>query len=253
MNARISRGLKLGLPIEAATTLSKLRTPEQIQDFVNTIPMNFEIGGGTALSVTEVLKQRRAHCIEAAFVAACAFYVNGQKPLLMDMGAALGDVDHVIALFKRGRFWGAISKSNGPYLRYRDPIFRNLRELALSYFAEYTYGRRKTLRTYSVPVDMSKIDPKLWVTNLDFCAEIVDILTEAKHFDLVPRGQAKRLRRIDKIERVAVDLDEYANPRKKKKKRKVKFLKQKNKKSKSKSTKKKSGKKSKKKKSNKKG
>ncbi|MBL8631542.1 MAG: hypothetical protein JNM81_18045 [Rhodospirillaceae bacterium] len=213
---KIRRGMMLGLPRPQAQQLSTLSTPEEIQDFVGRIPMNFEIGGGTALSVTETLKQRRAHCIEAAMVAACALHMNGHPPFLMDMGAAEGDVDHVIALFKRGAYWGAISKSNGAYLRYRDPIFRTLRELALSYFAEYTKGRKKTLRTYSVPVDLRRTDPKLWVTHPNFCSEIVDILTTAKHFDLVPRGQEKRIRLLDPIECAAYDLDEYKNPRKKK-------------------------------------
>ncbi|MBL8645374.1 MAG: hypothetical protein JNK21_15685 [Rhodospirillaceae bacterium] len=214
--------MHLGLPRRQAVQLSALTTPEAIQDFIVKIPMNFEVGGGTALSVTETLKQRRAHCIEAAMVAAMALYMNGHPPLLMDMGAAEGDVDHVIALFKRGKYWGAISKSNGAYLRYRDPIFKNLRELALSYFWEYTKGRKKTLRTYSVPVDLRRTEPKLWVTNPKFCEEIVDILTVARHFNLVPRGQDKRLRPIDHIERKAFKLDEYASPKRKKKKHKTK-------------------------------
>ncbi len=212
---KIKRGMALGLPRHQAERLSKLSTPEAIQDFVNDIPMNFEIGGGTALSVTETLKQRRAHCLEAALVAACAFHINGEPPLLLDMGGAEGDVDHVIALFKRGGRWGAISKSNGAYLRYRDPIFRNLRELSLSHFFEYTKGRKKTLRTYSVPVDLRKVDPKLWVTNGKFCQEIIDILTVARHFNLIPRGQEKRLRPIDIIERAANKLEDYKDPRKK--------------------------------------
>jgi len=214
---RIKRGMALGLTRRQAEVLSKLSTPEEIQDFINAIPMNFEVGGGTALSVTETLKQRRAHCLEGAMLAACALHMNGRPPWLMDMGAADGDVDHVIALFKRGANWGAISKSNGAYLRYRDPIFKNLRELALSYFFEYTRGRKKTLRTYSVPVDLRKVDAKLWVTNGKFCEEIVEILTEAKHFDLLPRGQQKRLRLIDIVERDAFTLDDYDDPRKKKK------------------------------------
>ncbi len=214
---RIQRGMALGLSRPQAERLSKLTTPEAIQDFVNDIPMNFEIGGTTALSVAETLKQRRAHCLEGAMVAACALHMNGAPPLLMDMGAAEGDVDHVVALFKRGPHWGAISKSNGAYLRYRDPIFRNLRELSLSYFFEYTKGRKKTLRTYSVPVNLRKVDAKLWVTNAKFCAEMVEILTEAKHFNLVPRAQEKRMRPIDIVERDAFNLDDYPNPRKKKK------------------------------------
>lgn len=212
---RIKRGIALGLSRRQAEELSTLSTPEEIQDFINDIPLNFEIGGDTALSVTETLSRRRAHCLEAAMVAACAFHMNGEPAWLMDMGAADGDVDHVIALFKRGGLWGAISKSNGAYLRYRDPIFRTLRELALGYFFEYTKGRKKTLRTYSVPVDLRKIDPKLWVTNRKFCEEIVDLLTAARHFDLVPRGQEKRLRPIDIIEHAANRLDDYKDPRKK--------------------------------------
>lgn len=212
---KIKRGMALGLSRRHAEQLSKLSTPEEIQDFINNIPMNFEIGRGTATSVSETLKQRRAHCLEGALVAACALYMNGEPPRLMDMGAAEGDVDHVIALFKRGIHWGAISKSNGGYLRYRDPIFKNLRELALTYFFEYTKGRRKTLRTYSVPVDLRKVDPELWVTNRKFCGEIVHILTVARHFNLVPRGLEKRLRPIDIVERNAKKLDDYDDPRNK--------------------------------------
>jgi len=214
---KIKRGMALGLPRAQAEQLSQLATPEDIQDFINAIPMNFEIGGGTALSVTETLKQRRAHCIEGAMLAACVFHMNGEPAWLMDMGAAEGDVDHVIALFKRAGHWGAISKSNGAYLRYRDPIFRTLRELALTYFPEYARGRKKTLRTYSVPVDLRKVDPKLWVTHEGFCHEIVEILTKARHFNLVPRTQEQHLRPLDVIERAAFKLDEFENPRKKKK------------------------------------
>lgn len=220
MNARITRGLKLGLSKAAATALSTLHTPQQIQDFVTEIPMNFEPEGGTALSVTEVLAQNRAHCIEGAFVAACALWIGGEPPLLMDMGADVGDDDHVIALFKRRGYWGAISKSNGTYLRFRDPMYRTLRELALSYFHEYTKGRRKTLRTYSAAVDLRRIDPKLWVTNTNFCEEIVDVLTTARHFNLLPHGLDKYLRPADPVEVVAHRIDEYAKPRKKKSSRK---------------------------------
>ena len=122
INAKIARGMQWGLSRSMATDLSALRTPEHIQDFVNAIPWNFEAHGWTALSVAEVLKHRHAHCIEGAFVSACALGINGMPPLLMDMGAANGDVDHIVALFRRGRYWGAISKSNRPFLRYRDPI-----------------------------------------------------------------------------------------------------------------------------------
>jgi len=209
MNPAVRKGMKLGLSAAQADLLSRLHTPVQVQDFITAIPMNFEIGGGTALSVVEVLRQRRAHCIEGAMVAACAFYLNGQPPLLMDMSADDTDDDHVIALFKQNGHWGAVSKSNGPYLRYRDPIFRTLRELALSYFHEYTKGNRKTLRSYSVPVDLRRVDPKLWVTHPSFCEEIVDLLTVARHFKLVPRGMEKKLRPADRVDVLAHKIDEY--------------------------------------------
>jgi hypothetical protein len=207
----MNRGQKLGLSPAHALTLSRLRTPVQVQDFVTAIPMNFEPDGDTAFSVTQTLRQRRAHCIEGAMVAACAFYLNGRPPLLMDMAADDTDDDHVIALFKQGRYWGAVSKSNGPYLRYRDPIYRSLRELALSYFHEYTKVDRKTLRSYSVPVDLRRVEPKLWVTNPSFCEEIVDALNAARHFPLVPRGMEKRLRRADRVDVKAHKLNEYEN------------------------------------------
>ena len=200
MNARVKLGVEIGLSKAMATQLVGLRTPERIQDFVSRLRWNYQSDGPTALSVVGVLRQGHAHCIEGAFVAACALWLNGYPPLLIDLGAARGDVDHVMALFRRGRFWGAISKSNSPYLRYRDPIYRNLRELALSFFPQYVKHRRKTLRTYSVPVDLRRHAPALWVTRDGFCHEMVDTLTGARHFDILPAGMNAGLRPIDEIE-----------------------------------------------------
>ena len=190
----------LGLTRPAAATLARLRTPERIQDFVNSLRWNHETEGPTARSVAETLAHGEAHCVEAAFVAACALWLAGEPPLLMDMGAARGDVDHVVALFRRGGHWGAISKSNSPFLRYRDPIHRSLRELAISFFAQYVKKRRKTLRSYSVAVDLRRVDPTIWVTHPGFCHELVDSLTAARHFTILPPGMADDLRPIDEIE-----------------------------------------------------
>jgi hypothetical protein len=201
---------KLGLPKQAAVTLGRLRTPERIQDFVNGLRWNYERRGGTARSVVGVLENGEAQCIEGAFVAACALWLAGFPPLLMDMGAARGDVDHIVALFRRGRAWGAISKSNSPFLRYRDPIYRSLRELSLSYFPQYVKGRTKTLRTYSVSVDLRRHDPALWVTHAGFCGDMVDILTSSRHLPILPRGMTgKHLRPIDEIEARSNTLKDY--------------------------------------------
>ena len=118
----------------------------------------------------------------------------------MDMGAARGDVDHVVALFRRRGHWGAISKSNSPFLRYRDPIHRSLRELAISFFPQYVKRRRKTLRTYSVAVDLRRFAPSLWATHPGFCHEVVDSLTAARHYPILPAGPTTTLRPIDEIE-----------------------------------------------------
>lgn len=205
--------MNLGLSRASAQRLARLTTPEDVQDFVISIPMNFEPDGWTARSVEGVLRANEAHCIEAALVAACALAMAGRPPLLMDMGAAEGDDDHVIALFRRGRYWGAVSKSNGPYLRWRDPIYRSLHELAVSYFPEYVKNRRKMLRTYSVSVDLRRVDPALWVTREKSCKEVIDMLTGARHFNLVPPGQVRRLRCVDEVEAEAFKMAEYTDPR----------------------------------------
>ena len=127
--------------------------PEKIQRFLYGLRQNFELKGETCNSVRTVLKERRAHCIEGAMLAAAALWVHGEPPLLLDM-RAVRDFDHVVALFRRRGHWGAISKTNGIGLRWRDPVYGSLRELAMSYFHEYTNRRdHKTLREYSVPLD----------------------------------------------------------------------------------------------------
>ncbi len=209
--ARIAHGVKLGLSPAQAGTLARLRTPEQVQDFVSSIPINFEPEGDTCLSVAEVLKQRRAHCIEGAFVAACALWMNGARPLLMDF-QAMGDDDHVITVFQRDGHWGAISKSNHIWLRWRDPIYRSPRELAISYFHEYVRGAAKTLHKYSRPFDLRRIDPKEWVTNPKPCWDVAEALDLSPHFPLITRAQARRLKRRDKIEIQAGQFVQYAAP-----------------------------------------
>jgi hypothetical protein len=209
MQKAISLGMKLGLSRPAAATLAALRTPERIQDFINAIPWNHETDGPTARSVADTLRANRAHCVEAAFVAACSLWLAGEPPLLMDLGAARGDVDHVVALFRRGGHWGAISKSNSPFLRHRDPIHRSLRELAISFFPQYVKKRRKTLRTYSVAVDLRRYDPAIWVTHAGFCHAMVDSLTGSRHFAILPAGTTRPLRPIDEIEARSNLLKDY--------------------------------------------
>ena len=207
------RASALGLTQREHAQLRRLSSPERIQAFLNAIPINHEIGGETVLSVREVLRQRRAHCIEGAMLAACALWVNGERPLVMHLDCHESDYPHVITLFKRHGAWGAISKTNGAPLRYRDPIYRTLRELALSYFHEYSNRRgHKTLRSYSVSFDLRRLDPKEWVTNHKSCWTAHDKLVELRHFRLITRRQEKLLTKRDRFERRASKLVEYPRP-----------------------------------------
>ena len=212
MSHRRALAARLGLTSREREIFARLRTPERIQDFVSALSANFERRGGTCLSVRETLRARHAHCIEAGFVAALALWLNGEQPLLMDFQASPEDDDHVVAVFRRGRCWGAISKSNHVWLRWRDPVYRSLRELAMSYFHEYTRSDRKTLRAYSRTMNLRALDPALWVTNDDNCWEVAGMLDDLRHYRVVTPAQARRLRRRDALEMRANELRQYRAP-----------------------------------------
>jgi hypothetical protein len=215
LQKRFARREDLGLTRVEFRVLQRLDTPKKIQDFLFAMPANFEVDGQTCLPVREVLRRRRAHCLEGAMLAACALWVHGEPPLLMDLKATR-DYDHVVALFRRGKHWGAISKTNPPVLRWRDPVYRSLRELAMSYFHEYANKRgQKTLRSYSRPFDLRRLDPKLWITHEKNCWDASDMLDATRHYPLVTKKQSRLLRRRDPIERKAGTLLEHRRPRKK--------------------------------------
>lgn len=204
----------LGLTPREFARLARLKTPQRIQAFVNAIPINHEEDGETTLSVREVLRQERAHCIEGAFIAACALWIRGAKPLVMHLDCDPCDYPHVVALFRARGAWGAISKSNHAVLRFRDPVYRSLRELALSYFHEYCDRRgRRTLRSYSAAFDLRRIDPHDWVTRADACGDVDERLAAFRHYPLMSPWQAACLSRRDPFERHAAALVEYPPPR----------------------------------------
>jgi hypothetical protein len=212
-NKRIATREDLGLTKAEFAILRRLSTPEKIQTFIDAIPQNFEIGGDTCLSVREALSQHRALCIEGAMIGAAALWVHGEPPLLMDLKATR-DVDHIVTLFRRNGCWGAISKTNHPILRWRDPVYRSLRELAMSYFHEYCNNRhQKTLRSYSVAFDLRRLDPALWLTQKKNCWDVGWALDAARHYPLLTRKQAKLLRLRDPLERKAQKLSHHRPPR----------------------------------------
>ena len=199
---------ELGLSAEEGRVLVALRTPQRVQEFVAGLHANFEERGATLRSVRGVLRHRQAHCIEAAFVAACALWLHGEPPLLMDL-TAKGDSDHVVALFRRGDCWGAISKSNHAWLRWRDPVYRSLRELAMSYFHEYVNKSRTTLRSYSAAIDLRRFPSGTWITNEDNCWDVGAAVDDARHYRLITPAQMRWLMPPDATVMRADNLVQY--------------------------------------------
>lgn len=178
--------------------LHRLRTPEQIQRFLDEeIRYNKEKQGPTCRSPRRVLRDRLAHCLEGALFGAAALRVQGWEPLLLDLEAVRDD-DHVLAIFRRHGCWGAIAKSNYAGLRFREPVYRNLRELAMSYFEHYYNPEgEKTLRNYSRPVNLSRFDRIDWMTTEAELWPISDYLFGIPHTRLLTNGIVRNLNRMD--------------------------------------------------------
>ncbi len=139
--------------------------------------------------------------MEGAMFAAAALEFLGFEPLLVDLRAAKHDFDHVIAVFKQYGGWGSISKTNHGVLRYREPIYRDIRELAVSFFHEYFDGKgRKNLREYSNPVNLLKFNKLDWRTSEEDLWDIPYALENTKHFKIITDEQIKNLRKADGIE-----------------------------------------------------
>lgn len=163
----------------------RLSSPEKIQRFIDELNYNKERGGITCRSPRSVLRDRTAHCMEGALFGAAALRMLGDRPLLLDLEAVRDD-DHVLAIFQRHGHWGSIAKSNYAGLRYREPVYRSLRELVMSYFEHYYNLRKeKTLRRYSRPVDLSRFDARHWMTAEQDVWFVPEYLTEISHTDLL--------------------------------------------------------------------
>ena len=190
--------------------LRRLDTPVRIQDFLDRLPVNYEKNGDTHMSPRRVLRERKAHCIEGALVAAAALWLHGRPPLLLDLKTRFLDDEHVVTLFRENGYWGAISKTNHAVLRYRDPVYRSVRELALSYFHEYFRDRDgvKTLVSYSRPFDLRRLGEG-WITAEEDLWGLDDLLNATPHHPLVPSDNRSLLRRATPFERRALNLREW--------------------------------------------
>jgi hypothetical protein len=207
-----------GLTKREYAMLARLSTPAKIQDYLDTLAFNFEKEGDTHASPRRVLASGKAHCIEGALLAVAALWIHGEPPVIMNLSSRMGkgDVDHVVALYKRGGRYGAIGKTNHAVLRFRDPIYRTPRELALSFFHEWFMNetREKTLECYSKPLDMRRFGTS-WITAEDELWNVADALAERMHYFLVPKGNWRYVRNADAMELAAGQIVEWeqSNPR----------------------------------------
>ncbi|MFA6523190.1 MAG: hypothetical protein WCS85_02380 [Candidatus Peribacteraceae bacterium] len=203
-----------GFTREELRIIRPCNTPRKIQDFLERISWNFEPGKKTCLSPRMVLRERRAHCVEGAVLAAAMLRVAGFRPLVMDLRSVGHDFDHVIAVFQIDGCFGAISKTNHGVLRYREAVYRTVRELALSFFHEYFLDDgEKTLRAYSGAIDLSRFDESHWMTRENEIWDIYAYIDTVRHFPILNRAQIARLRPADPIERKMGMLTEWPHPR----------------------------------------
>ena len=190
--------LKYGLDAREMRVLKSLKTAESIQRFLDTeIAYNKEPDGDTIRSPRRVLRDEVAHCFEGALLGAAALRVQGYPPLLLDLEATRDD-DHVLAIFRQQGCWGAIAKSNYSGLRFREPVYRSLRELVMSYFEHYfNLAREKTLRNYSRPVNLARFDRIGWMTAEEDLWVISEHLEKIPHVALLRNGVGRRMARVD--------------------------------------------------------
>jgi hypothetical protein len=193
---------------------ARLNTPQKLQVFLEKLPPNYELEGETYMSPRRALKARTVHCAEAALLAAAVLAYHGRPAWLMDIRALPNDHDHIVTLFKESGLWGAISKSNHAILRWRDPIYRSARELAMTYAHEYIldFGK-KSMLAYSKPFSLTRYAPARWVTAEEDLDWLMDELDAFPHEPVAPRQVLARRRRATRVELRSQDLTEHPVPR----------------------------------------
>lgn len=194
--------IEFGLTKDEEKLFRQLNTPRKVQDFLETIPINFEKRGETVYSPRQILKRNKAHCMEGAIFAAAVFQFHKRRPLLLHLKTTHHDFDHIVAPFKENSYWGAISKTNHAVLRYREPVYKNIRELVMSYFHEYFLNKtgQKTLREFSDLLDLNQFNSKHWVTSEKDLWYIDRALDKIPHHSILTKDKIKMLRPADPVE-----------------------------------------------------
>lgn len=185
-----------GLTRGEAGRLRSLSTPRKVLDYLDSL--DYDWAGIGCRSPRRVLRERTVQCMDGALFAAAALRFQGRPPLILDLEAA-NDTDHVMALFRENGCWGAVGRSNYSGLRYREPIYRTLRELVLSLFEEYANLRReKTLRRYSGPVHLGRFDRRGWMTAEEDVRYIPLYLVDVRHYRLLKPREVRCLSTVDR-------------------------------------------------------
>ena len=185
-----------GLTPREARRLRALKTPAQVQRFLD--DLDYDAAGAGCRSPRRVLREGRVQCLDGAIFGAAALRLQGHPPLILDLEADRDD-DHVIAVYRRNGAWGAVGRSNYSGLRFREPVFRTVRELALSYIEAYFNLRReKTLRRYSRPLSLARFDARSWMTTEDDLWYVAFHLVTIRHYRLLTRAQERALSTVDR-------------------------------------------------------
>jgi hypothetical protein len=183
------------LPREAAA-LRRLTPPWRIQRFLDDLA--YDVPGAGCRSPRRVLRERTVQCMDGALFAAAALRLQGHPPLIVDL-EGVQDTDHVLAVFRSHGCWGAIARSNYSGLRFREPVFRSIRDLVLSYVESYFNLRReKTLRRYSRPVSLARFDRRGWMTAQEDLWYVAEYLVGIRHYRLLTAAQQRGLATVDR-------------------------------------------------------
>ncbi|MCF7843372.1 hypothetical protein K9M47_00560 [Candidatus Gracilibacteria bacterium] len=190
--------------------LNGLNTPLKIQDFLDTLSFNKEKSGETCLSPRMVINKKKAHCIEGALLAGVALWFHNRAPLIINLKVRKDDFDHIITVYRENGYYGAISKTNHNVLRFRDPVYKTIRELVMSYFHEYflVENGEKTLLGYTKPINLKKFGIR-WITSDADLWDIAEKIYDTPIIEIVPMENKKLLRNASKIETTSSNIQEW--------------------------------------------
>ncbi len=200
----------LELSKEEIKFFKKLNTANKIQDYLDSTPFNFEKRKETCHSPISVIKNKKAHCLEGGLLAATALLINGREPIIVSLKVKKGDFDHIITLYKENGYYGCISKTNHNVLRFRDPVYKSVRELVMSYFHEYFFvtNGEKTLLGYTKPINLKKFGTK-WITSQECLFDIAEKIYDTPIISVIPKENKKYIRKASLIERKSANIPEY--------------------------------------------